>query len=146
MGGHTEPSYKDVCTGTTGHQEVVQITFDPDIVPYSDILQVFFAIHDPTTQDRQGDDIGPQYRSVIFYHSDAQRAAAEEMIQILDNAKVWSAPIVTAVQSAGRFYRAEDYHQEYFRNNPQQPYCSYVVAPKLTKFRQKFAARLKPRF
>lgn len=147
MGGHTEhPSYKDVCTGTTGHQEVVQITFDPDVVSYFDILEVFFAIHDPTTQDRQGGDIGPQYRSVIFYHSDAQRAAAEEMIRILDNAGAWSAPIVTAVRPAGRFYRAEDYHREYFRNNPQQPYCSYIVAPKVAKFRQKFAARLKPGF
>jgi peptide-methionine (S)-S-oxide reductase len=147
MGGHTEdPSYKDVCTGTTGHQEVVQITFDRDTVSYFDILQVFFAIHDPTTQDRQGDDFGPQYRSVIFYHSDAQRAAAEEMIQILDNAAAWSAPIVTEVRPAGRFYRAEGYHQQYFQHNPQQPYCSYVVGPKIRKFREKFESRLKPGF
>ena len=145
MGGHSEnPSYQDVCTGTTGHVEVVQVTFDPETVSYFDLLEVFFAIHDPTTQDQQGNDIGPQYRSVVFYHSDEQRAAAEEMIRALGAAALWGEPIVTEVRPATRFYRAEDYHQKYFRNNPQQPYCSYVVAPKVRKFREKFAARRKP--
>ena len=147
MGGHTaNPTYKDVCTGRTGHVEVVQVTFDPEIASYRDILEVFFAIHDPTTRDQQGDDIGPQYRSVIFYHSDEQRAAAEEMIRALNAAAVWSGPVVTEVRPATTFYRAEDYHQEYFRNNPQQPYCSYIVAPKVRKFREKFVSRLKPGF
>lgn len=147
MGGQTEnPAYKDVCTGTTGHVEVVQVTFDPDTVSYFDLLQVFFAIHDPTTQDQQGNDIGPQYRSVVFYHSDEQRASAEEMLRALNAAAVWSGPVVTEVRPATTFYRAEDYHQEYFRNNPQQPYCSYVVAPKVRKFREKFVGRLKPGF
>ncbi len=147
MGGHTEnPTYKDVCTGRAGHVEVVQVTFDPDIVSYRDILEVFFAIHDPTTRDQQGNDVGPQYRSVIFYQSDEQRAAAEEMIRALNAAAVWSGPLVTEVRPATTFYRAEDYHQEYSRNNPQQPYCSYVVAPKVRKFREKFVTRLKPGF
>jgi peptide-methionine (S)-S-oxide reductase len=144
MGGHTEnPSYQDVCTGRTGHAEVVQITFDPSVTSYRDILDVFFAIHDPTTRDRQGNDIGTQYRSVIFTHSDAQRAAAEQAIRELDAAGIWDGRIVTEVRPAAPFYRGEDYHQEYFRNNEQQPYCAYVVAPKVRKFREKFADKLK---
>ena len=144
MGGHVEnPSYRDVCTGTTGHVEVVQVTFDSEVTSYRDILEVFFAIHDPTTMDRQGNDSGPQYRSVIFYHSEGQRATAEEMIRELEAEKVWSRPIVTEVRKAEAFYVAEDYHQEYFKNNPNQPYCAFVVSPKVKKFREKFGGKRK---
>ncbi|HLK64146.1 MAG TPA: peptide-methionine (S)-S-oxide reductase MsrA [Bryobacteraceae bacterium] len=144
MGGHVEnPSYRDVCTGRTGHVEVVQVTFDPDVTTYKEILEVFFAIHDPTTRDRQGNDSGPQYRSVIFYHDDGQKRIAEETIRELDAEDIWPQPIVTEVQPATVFYVAEDYHQEYFRNNPMQPYCAFVVAPKVRKFRDKFAAKLR---
>jgi peptide-methionine (S)-S-oxide reductase len=140
MGGHVErPSYRAVCTGTTGHAEVVQVTFDPDVISLRDILEVFFAIHDPTTRDRQGNDTGPQYRSVIFYHHDSQREEAERIIREIEDEKLWSHPVVTEVRPATTFYVAEDYHQEYFKNNPAQPYCSFVVAPKVSKFRAKFA-------
>jgi peptide-methionine (S)-S-oxide reductase len=146
MGGNVpNPTYRAVCSGSTGHVEVVQVTFDPAITPYREILEVFFAIHDPTTRDRQGNDSGPQYRSVIFYHSDEQRATAEALIRELDAERIWSNPIVTEVRPASEFYIAEDYHQEYFRNNPSAPYCSYVVAPKVAKFRQKFTAKLRAR-
>jgi peptide-methionine (S)-S-oxide reductase len=138
MGGHVEnPSYHDVCTGRTGHIEVARVTFDPAVVSLRDILEVFFAIHDPTSRDRQGNDVGPQYRSAIFYHDERQRAEAEAIVAEL------GPDIVTEVRPASTFYIAEDYHQEYFRNNPAQPYCAFVVAPKVAKFRQKFAARRK---
>jgi peptide-methionine (S)-S-oxide reductase len=144
MGGHTlDPTYQDVCAGDTGHIEVVEITFDPDVTSYREILEVFFAIHDPTTRDRQGNDSGEQYRSAIFYQSDEQRRTAERMIRELDAAGIWRDPIVTELRPASTFYRAEDYHQQYFRNNPRQPYCSFVVAPKLKKFREKFARKLR---
>ncbi|MBZ5724030.1 MAG: peptide-methionine (S)-S-oxide reductase MsrA [Acidobacteriia bacterium] len=144
MGGHVpNPDYRAVCTGATGHAEVVQVTFDSEVTSYREILEVFFAIHDPTTRDRQGNDAGTQYRSVIFYHSEPQRAQAEQLIAELAAGRVWRDPIVTEVLPAAAFYKAEDYHQEYFRNNPQQPYCTYVVAPKLKKFREKFAAKLR---
>jgi len=144
MGGHVDrPTYREVCSGTTGHIEVVQVKFDPEVSSYREILEVFFAIHDPTSLDRQGNDSGTQYRSVIFYHGDQQRAVAEEVIRELDAEKIWSKPIVTEIRPAAIFYRAEDYHQEYFRNNPQQPYCSFVVAPKVRKFREKFAAKMR---
>ncbi|HUJ21256.1 MAG TPA: peptide-methionine (S)-S-oxide reductase MsrA [Bryobacteraceae bacterium] len=144
MGGKTaNPTYEDVCSGRTGHAEVVRVTFDPDITPFREVLEVFFAIHDPTTRNRQGNDAGTQYRSVIFYTSDEQRHTAEQIIRELDAQRVWSNPIVTEIQPATAFYRAEDYHQEYFRNNPQQPYCSYIVAPKVQKFRKKFAGKWK---
>ena len=144
MGGHVaNPSYRAVCIGTTGHIEVVQVTFDPTITSYREILEVFFAIHDPTTRDRQGNDSGPQYRSAIFYHSDEQRNSAETLIRELDAERIWPHPIVTEVRPAAEFYIAEDYHQEYFRNNPSAPYCSYVVAPKVAKFRQKFTSKLR---
>jgi peptide-methionine (S)-S-oxide reductase len=144
MGGHlANPTYEAVCGGGTGHAEAVQVTFDPEATTYRDILKVFFAIHDPTTLNRQGNDVGTQYRSVIFYHDDRQRATAEEVIRELNAEQIWPSPIVTEVQPASTFYKAEDYHQEYFRNNPRQPYCSYVVAPKVQKFRQKFAAKLR---
>jgi len=142
MGGQKErPTYQDVCTGRTGHAEVVQVTFDADVISYRDILDVFFSIHDPTTRDRQGNDVGPQYRSVIFCHSDDQRRTAEQLIADLEKERAFEAPIVTEVSPASEFYRAEDYHQEYFRNNPNQPYCMFVVSPKVQKFRRKFAAR-----
>jgi peptide-methionine (S)-S-oxide reductase len=144
MGGHLDrPSYQDVCTGRTGHIEVVQVTFDPEAASYRDILEVFFAIHDPASRDRQGNDSGTQYRSAIFYHDERQRATAQELIRELDAEGAFSRPIVTELRPASTFFRAEDYHQEYFRNNPQQPYCAYIVAPKVQKFRQKFAARLR---
>ena len=144
MGGRQpNPTYRDVCTGRTGHAEVVQITFDPDVTSFRDLLEVFFAIHDPTTRDRQGNDTGTQYRSAIFYHSDEQKAAAAQMIRELNAARAFSGPIVTQVEPAAVFYRAEDYHQEYFANNPNQPYCAYTVAPKVQKFRHKFATKVK---
>jgi peptide-methionine (S)-S-oxide reductase len=144
MGGLVEnPTYEQVCTGRTGHVEVVQVTFDPDAAAYGEILEVFFAIHDPTTPNRQGNDVGPQYRSVIFYHDERQRAAAEEAIRELNAENAFPAPVITAVEPAAPFYKAEDYHQEYFRNHPNQPYCAFVVAPKVKKFREKFAARLR---
>jgi len=142
-GRQPNPSYRDVCTGRTGHAEAVEITFDPDVTSLRDILEVFFAIHDPTTLNRQGNDVGTQYRSAIFYHSDEQRAVAEQVIRELTAAKAFPDPIVTEVAPASTFYMAEDYHQEYFANNPQQPYCSYVVAPKVQKFRHKFAKKVK---
>ena len=146
MGGPLpNPSYHDVCTGRTGHIEVVQVRFDPARTSFREILEVFFAIHDPTTRDRQGNDIGTQYRSAIFYHDERQRSAAEEIIGELDRDQVFGAPIVTDLRPAETFYKAEDYHQEYFRNNPQQPYCAYVVAPKVRKFRQKFAEKMASR-
>lgn len=144
MGGSVpRPAYQQVCGGRTGHAEVVEVEFDPAVVTVRDVLEVFFAIHDPTTRDRQGSDIGPQYRSAIFYHSEEQRTAAEQIIRELESEHVFAAPIVTEVQPAGDFWPAEDYHNEYFRRNPDQPYCSYVVAPKVSKFRKKFASLLR---
>jgi peptide-methionine (S)-S-oxide reductase len=143
-GGHVaEPTYKAVCAGTTGHAEVVQVTFDPAVVTYREILQVFFAIHDPTTLNRQGADIGSQYRSAIFYHSPEQQRTARDLIAELDGQSLWGGPIVTEVVPLEKFYPAEDYHQEYFKKNPNQGYCQFVVAPKVAKFRQKYMARLK---
>jgi peptide-methionine (S)-S-oxide reductase len=144
MGGRTpDPTYREVCGGSTGHIEVVRVVFDPGIASYREILEVFFATHDPTTRDRQGNDTGSQYRSVIFYNSEEQRATAEQIVRELNAEHIWPDPIVTDIQPAQPFYRAEDYHQEYFRNNSQQPYCSFVVAPKVKKFREKFANRVK---
>jgi peptide-methionine (S)-S-oxide reductase len=143
-GGHKEnPTYQEVCSETTGHAEVVQIRFDPAIISFKEILQVFFAVHDPTTLNRQGGDIGSSYRSAIFYHSDEQKNVAHEVIKEVTEEKIWDDPIVTEVTSFTNFYSAEAYHQEYFANNPNQPYCAAVVAPKVGKFRQKFVDRLK---
>lgn len=143
-GGHVpNPSYEEVCTGTTGHAEVVQIHFDPDVISYRDLLEVFFATHDPTTPDRQGNDIGPQYRSIILYHDDEQRAAAEAIIKELDASGTWADPIVTHVKPLDVFYPAEDYHNEYFRRNPNQGYCRLVIAPKVAGFQERFADMLK---
>ncbi len=143
-GGHVpNPTYQQVCAGTTGHAEVVQITFDPQIISFRDLLQVFFAVHDPTTPNRQGADVGPQYRSIILYHNQEQKEIAEEVIAELEAAKVWPNPIVTEVVPLQAFYPAEEYHQKYFKRNPQQPYCRVVIAPKLAKLRQKFGHKLK---
>jgi peptide-methionine (S)-S-oxide reductase len=143
-GGWVEsPTYGQVCEGTTGHAEVVQITFDPAAVSYRELLEVFFTIHDPTTLNRQGGDVGTQYRSAVFYHTPAQREAAEQVMAELTAAGVWGAPIVTQVVPLETFYAAEDYHQDYFERNPFQPYCRAVVAPKVSKFRKHFLERLK---
>ena len=143
-GGHVaRPSYEQVCTGATGHAEAVQITYDPQVASYKELLEVFFTIHDPTTLNRQGADIGTQYRSAIFYHTPEQKSVAEEVIANLNDAGIYDAPIVTKLVPAPEFYPAEDYHQEYFERNPAQPYCRAVVAPKVAKFRSKFLAKLK---
>jgi peptide-methionine (S)-S-oxide reductase len=143
-GGHVvDPTYEQVCTGTTGHAEVVQLTFDPQVVSFREILDVFFSIHDPTTLNRQGADVGPQYRSAIFYHDEAQRATAEAVIAELEAAKTWNKPIVTEVTELEAFYEAEDYHREYFRRNAAQPYCQAVIAPKVRKFRKLYLTQLK---
>ncbi len=143
-GGHVpNPTYEQVCTATTGHAEVVQITYDPAVITYQDLLDVFFTIHNPTTPNRQGADVGPQYRSVIFYHSPEQKAIAEQAIANVDATGVWNAPIVTEVAPLEKFYPAEDYHQGYFRANPNQGYCRVVIAPKVSKFRKEHLERLK---
>jgi peptide-methionine (S)-S-oxide reductase len=143
-GGKTRnPSYREVSSGITGHAEVVQVTFDPRQVSFKQILEVFFTIHDPTTLNRQGADIGTQYRSAVFYHSPDQKATAEQVVRELTNAEVWGKPIVTEPVPFSEFYPAEDYHQEYFANNPEQGYCQVVIAPKVAKFRKKFLSQLK---
>jgi len=145
-GGRTpHPTYEAVCRGDTGHAEVVRVSFDSAVLSYRDLLRVFFTIHDPTTRDRQGSDVGTQYRSVIFAQSDAQRADAKAVIDELEAAHVWPDPIVTELAGAGTFYPAEAYHQDYFERNGGQPYCAYVVSPKVAKFRKAYAERLKRR-
>ncbi|MDP9053054.1 MAG: peptide-methionine (S)-S-oxide reductase MsrA [Acidobacteriota bacterium] len=145
MGGRdAKPTYTEVCSGTTGHVEVVELEYDPATISLHELLEIFFATHDPTTLNRQGNDTGTQYRSVIFYHSPEQKAVAEEVIRELTTQKAFAAPVVTSVEPATEFYPAEDYHQRYFENHPDQPYCAYVVAPKVQKFRKKFAARVIP--
>jgi peptide-methionine (S)-S-oxide reductase len=145
MGGQTQaPTYEDICTGRTGHAEVVRLTFDPAVVSFRDILSVFFTIHDPTTRNRQGNDVGTQYRSAIFFHSPEQEQAARETIARLAAEKLWAKPIVTEVVPASTFWQAEDYHQEYFaRVGSRNPYCTMVVEPKVAKFRKQFTDRLK---
>lgn len=143
-GGMTpNPSYEMVCTGTTGHAEVVQLTFNPRIISFKEILDVFFTIHDPTTLNRQGSDVGTQYRSAIFYHTLEQRAIAEQVIADLHVAHVWDAPIVTDLKSFEKFYPAEAHHQEYFKRNPNQGYCRIVISPKVAKFRKHFLEKLR---
>lgn len=143
-GGHVaNPSYELVCSGTSGHAEVVQITFDPAVMPFRDLLDVFFTIHDPTTPNRQGDDVGTQYRSAVFYHSDEQRRIAQATIRELEASGVWTG-IVTQVAPLEAFYPAEQYHQQYYRRNPNQTYCRIVIDPKVAKLREAFAHRLKP--
>ena len=144
MGGHVnQPSYREVCNGNTGHAEVVQVTFDQATISYEDILRVFFAIHDPTTLNRQGADVGTQYRSVIFYHSQAQKEVAEQVIAEITESGIWSNPIVTELAPASDFFVAEDYHQEYFERNGGQPYCQVIIAPKVAKFRKQYIDQIK---
>lgn len=144
MGGKlADPSYEAVCRGDTGHAEVVRVAFDPKVVSFRDILEVFFVIHDPTTLNRQGNDAGTQYRSAIFYHSPEQKAVAEQVIAELASKAIFDDPIVTEISPASAFFIAEGYHQEYFRRNPGQPYCSFVVLPKVAKFRKRFLQKLK---
>ena len=143
-GGHvSNPSYEAVCTGETGHAETVQVTFDPHVVSYRQLLEVFFTIHDPTSLNRQGADVGTQYRSAIFYHNPNQKAVAEGLVHELEAEKLWEKPIVTELTPFSAFYPAEDYHQEYFKRNPYQGYCMAVIAPKVTKFRKKYMDMLK---
>ena len=144
MGGKVDnPSYRAVCTGTTGHAEVIQIKYDPTQVSFQDLLDVFFVIHDPTTLNRQGNDVGTQYRSAIYYHTPEQKVVADKVIAALNAEHRWNSPIVTEVTPATKFYVAEDYHQEYFVNNESQPYCQFVVAPKVAKFRKYYMEKLK---
>ena len=142
-GGNPDPTYEQVCSGRTGHAEVVRIAFDPAVVSFRELLEIFFVIHDPTTLNRQGNDVGTQYRSAIFYHSADQKRTAEEVIASFTRDNVYDRPIVTELAPAGPFYMAEDYHQEYFARNPLQGYCTHVVGPKVAKFRKQFAAQLK---
>ncbi len=138
-----DPSYEQVCTGKTGHAEVVQVSFDTGVISYEDLLRIFFTVHDPTTLNRQGNDTGTQYRSVIFYRDEDQKRAAEQIMKEISDEKIWDDPIVTELSPFGAFYKAEDYHQEYFANNPSQGYCRIVIAPKVAKFRSHYRDRLK---
>ena len=143
-GGHDpDPTYEAVCSETTGHAEVVQIAFDPDMVSFRELIEVFFTIHDPTTLNRQGNDVGTQYRSAVYYHDEEQRLIADEVIEEMTVAGLWDDPIVTEVTALDTFYEAEEYHQQYFEKNPFQPYCFVVVRPKVSKFRKKFISKLK---
>ena len=143
-GGTTQnPTYKQVCTGSTGHAEVIQVAYDPARLSYREVLEIFFAFHDPTTMNRQGGDVGTQYRSAIFYHDARQKSEAEAVVRELTDANAFGAPIVTEIVPLGTFYRAEQYHQGYYRQNPNQPYCAAVIAPKVAKLRTKYASRLK---
>ncbi|MCS6824494.1 MAG: peptide-methionine (S)-S-oxide reductase MsrA [Cytophagaceae bacterium] len=142
-GSVKNPTYKEVCSGLTGHAEVVQILFDSAVISYKDLLEVFWLTHDPTTPNRQGNDVGTQYRSVIFYHTQQQKQVAEELKQKLNQEKVFHAPIVTEISPYSGFYKAESYHQNYYNNNPNQPYCIYVIQPKLEKFKKNFAEKIK---
>ena len=145
IGGHVpSPSYEQVCGGRTGHAEAVQITFDPNVTSYRELLEIFFTIHDPTTLNRQGPDVGPQYRSAVFIHTPEQQATAEEMMAELEKARLWERPFVTEIAPATVFFVAEEYHQEYYRNNAYQPYCQVIIAPKVAKFRKERMDRLKP--
>ena len=143
-GGHLpNPSYEQICTGATGHAEVVQVTFDPAVLPHRDLLRIFFTMHDPTTLNRQGADVGTQYRSAIFYHSPQQKADAEAVIAEIAAAGIWPGKIVTEVAPLEAFYPAEEYHRDYYRRNPRQGYCQFVIAPKVAKLRKEFFERLK---
>jgi len=142
-GDVVNPEYKQVCSGNTGHAEVVQIKFNPDIISYTDLLQVFWEIHDPTTLNRQGNDIGTQYRSVILYHNEIQKKLAEQYKKQLNNKSIWNKPIVTEILPFIKFYKAENYHQDYYLNNSDKPYCSLIIAPKIEKFKKQFNDKLK---
>lgn len=143
-GGHVKnPTYEQVCSGTTGHAEVVQVTFDPKALTYEELLRIFFTIHDPTTKNRQGNDTGPQYRSIILYHTSQQKATAEAVLREIDQTKLYRTPIVTELVAADTFYPAEAYHRQYYRRNPDQSYCQFVIDPKVAKFRAKWANKLR---
>lgn len=143
-GGHVDnPSYREVCNGTTGHAEVIQVTYDPTVIRYEDLLLIFFKTHDPTTLNRQGADVGTQYRSIILYHDEAQKEVAQRTKEVLNRSGEFHSPIVTEIVPYDRFYTAEGYHQEYYNNNPYQPYCMAVIDPKVRKFRKSFANKLK---
>ncbi|HPS05639.1 MAG TPA: peptide-methionine (S)-S-oxide reductase MsrA, partial [Tenuifilaceae bacterium] len=142
-GSAVNPTYREVCNGNTGHTEVVQVTFDPEVIPLAKILEIYFKTHDPTTLNRQGADVGFQYRSVIFYHSQEQKKIAEEIKAELEKARIWNSPVVTAIEPFKNFYKAEDYHQEYYENNKNQPYCRMVITPKVDKLEKVFADYLK---
>lgn len=146
-GGEVEnPTYEEVCTGSTGHAEAIQIEFDPSIIPYEKLLEVFFYTHDPTTMNQQGNDIGPQYRSVVFYHNDQQKEAAEKFVRELESKKVFSKPIVTMIEPFETFYIAEDYHKNYFERNKDAPYCTYIIGPKIKKLLEKFGKEVKEEY
>jgi peptide-methionine (S)-S-oxide reductase len=142
-GGKFKATYEEVSSGKTGHAEVVQITFDPAVITYADLLTVFFSVHDPTTLNRQGADVGPQYRSAVFYHDENQKVAAEKAVATLTEQKIWANPVVTEIAPLGPYFKAESYHQDYYRNNKNQGYCQVVINPKLAKFRKEYADRLK---
>ncbi len=142
-GSIKNPAYREVCTGRTGHAEVVQITYDPEVVSYKEILDVFFMTHDPTTLNRQGNDVGTQYRSVIFYHNEEQKETAEELIRLFNKENTFNNPVVTEIVPFETFYKAEDYHKDYFEKNPDQPYCQFIVAPKVDKFKGMFRNKIK---
>ncbi|MEH6711468.1 MAG: peptide-methionine (S)-S-oxide reductase MsrA [Paraglaciecola polaris] len=143
-GGQTQkPTYEQVCSGQTGHAEVVRVNFDADKLSYREVLEIFFALHNPTQLNRQGDDVGTQYRSAIYYHDDLQKQASEQILQEITDEQIWPDPVVTEVVELNNYFQAEDYHQDYFNNNPQNQYCNMVVAPKLAKFKKTFASRLK---
>jgi peptide-methionine (S)-S-oxide reductase len=142
-GKKANPTYQEVCSDATGHAEAIDITFFPDVISFHDILEIFFSVHDPTTLNRQGNDVGSQYRSAIYYHDQAQKETAEHVIKEIDQARIWDAPIVTEVKPYTKFYSAEEYHRDYFERNPDQGYCRAVIAPKVAKFRQKWASKLK---
>jgi peptide-methionine (S)-S-oxide reductase len=138
------PTYEQVCDGDTGHAEVIRVTFDPNVISYRQLLEIFFTIHDPTTLNRQGADVGDQYRSVVLYHDEKQKKIAEEVVQEIDASKIWDKPLVTQLVPLKEFYPAEEYHRQYFARNPRQGYCTIVIAPKVLKFRKKYASMLKP--
>jgi peptide-methionine (S)-S-oxide reductase len=142
-GKKVNPTYQEVCSDNTGHAEAIDVTFFPDVISYREILEIFFTVHDPTTMNRQGNDVGSQYRSAIFYYNEAQKIIAEQVIKEINDAHIWDRPIVTEVKPYTKFYSAEDYHRDYFERNPQQNYCQIVIAPKVIKFRKKWAAKLK---
>ena len=142
-GALADPTYEQVSTGKTGHAEVVQVNFNPKVISFKEILKIFFTMHDPTTLNRQGTDVGTQYRSVIFYHNDEQKVTAEQVIKEITEAKIWNAPIVTQIEPFKAFYKAEDYHKDYFKKHPKQPYCKLVIAPKIAKLREHYRKKLK---
>lgn len=145
MGGPVDnPTYEQICVGDTGHAEVTEVEYDADLLSFDELLLMFFRTHNPTTLNRQGNDVGTQYRSAIFYHTDEQKQKAETMIKKLTEEQVFDAPIVTEITAAGKFYKAEDHHQNYFNNNPRQPYCSFVIQPKLNKFAEEFTDKIRP--